>query len=171
MASDSHVAALRNVNSAGATSCTFRWFLAVGVGGTIVGVLDLAYAMLVYSPRHPLLIPQHIASGILGQRSFQMGMSSVVLGTLLHFLIALTAAQVYFAVSLKVRVLIDRPYLCGILYGGWVYLFMHFVILPLSAAAPSHLPTSYKIAEFVEHWFFVGIPISLSIRHFIGQVD
>ena len=46
-----------------------RSFPAIVVGGLIVGVLDLAYAIVVYSPRQPILVPQTIASGILGLQS------------------------------------------------------------------------------------------------------
>ena len=42
-----------------------RTFPANVVGGLIVGAVDIVYAVAVYSPRHPILIPQTIASGIL----------------------------------------------------------------------------------------------------------
>jgi type IV secretory pathway VirB6-like protein len=47
-----------------------RPFLAVAIGGLIVGVLDLAYAIIVYSPQKPVLVLQTIASGVLGERSY-----------------------------------------------------------------------------------------------------
>ncbi len=50
-----------------------RRFPAIVVGGLIVSVLDLAYAIAVYSPRQPILIPQTIASGILGLKSYSGG--------------------------------------------------------------------------------------------------
>ncbi len=42
---------------------------AIFVGGLIVGVLDLAYAIGVCSPKQPIVIPQTIASGLLGVNS------------------------------------------------------------------------------------------------------
>jgi hypothetical protein len=62
-----------------------RPFPAIVVGGLIVGVLDLAYAIAVYSPRQPVLIPQTIASGILGLKSYSGGTQTAVLGVVLHF--------------------------------------------------------------------------------------
>ena len=56
-----------------------RPFPAIVVGGLIVGVLDLAYAIAVYSPRQPILIPQTIARGILGLKSYSGGTQTVVL--------------------------------------------------------------------------------------------
>jgi uncharacterized membrane protein YagU involved in acid resistance len=140
---------------------------AVAVGGLIVGVLDLAYAIAVYSPRKPLLIPQTIASGILGAaKAYGGGAPTVALGVVLHFVIALGAATVYYLASRKLTILVRRAIPCGLAYGALVYLFMHLVVLPLSAAPKGHMPFVYMALEFVEHWFCVGLPIALSVRHY-----
>lgn len=54
----------------------------------------------------------------------------------------------------------------GLLYGAVVYLFMHLIVLPLSAVPKFHHELVYVAPEFVEHWFFVGLPIALSVRRF-----
>jgi uncharacterized membrane protein YagU involved in acid resistance len=135
-------------------------------GGLIVGVLDLAYAIVVYSPRKPILIPQTIASGLLGLQSYREGVPSAVLGVVLHFVIAFTAATVYYLASRKLTFLTRRAFLSGMLYGAVVYLFMHLIVLPLSAVTRFHVSLVYPVGEFVEHWFFVGLPIALSVRRF-----
>ena len=152
----SEVTSLRESNS-------FRGIL---TGGLIVGVLDLAYAIVVYSPDRPILVPQTIASGVLGPQSYDLGISSAVLGVIFHFVIAFGAATVYYLASRKLPVMIHRAVLCGLIYGALVYMFMHFVVLPISAAAHRHTPFIYKATEFVEHWFCVGLPIALSVRHY-----
>jgi|SRR5215472_1121784 len=139
---------------------------AVLVGGLIVGVLDLTYAIVVYSPRKPILIPQTIASGILGPRSYSGGAQSAALGVVLHFLIALGAATVYYVASRKLGFLVQRAILMGLIYGALVYLFMHLVVLPVSAAQNRHAPLIYQACEFVWHWVGVGLPIALSVRHY-----
>jgi hypothetical protein len=143
-----------------------RWFPAIVVGGLVVGALDLAYAILVYSPQKPILIPQTIASGVLGTRSYSGGAQSAALGVILHFVIALGAATVYYLASRKLPLLVRRAVLFGLIYGALVYLFMHLVVLPLSAAPHGRMPLIYQVSEFVEHWFCVGLPISLSVRHY-----
>jgi uncharacterized membrane protein YagU involved in acid resistance len=144
-----------------------RVFPAIFVGGLIVGVLDLAYAILVYSPKHPTRIGQAIASGIYGLNSYKMGMRSAALGVLLHFVIALGAATVYYLASRKFPFLVSRAVVCGLIYGALVYGFMHVIVLPLSAVPKGHhTPLVYQVAEFVEHWFFVGLPIALSVRRY-----
>ena len=141
---------------------------AIAGGGVIVGLLDLTYAILVYSPKHPIRIPQAIAAGLLGRASFSDGASSAVLGIVCHFVIALGAATVYYLASRKWRFLVDRPVVAGMIFGACVYLVMHYVVIPLSAAGPSHMSFALKSAEFVEHWFCVGLPIALSVRRYGG---
>jgi len=143
-----------------------RPFPAIVVGGLVVGVLDLVYAMVVYSPAKPILVPQTIASGVLGMKAYNGGAQSAALGVVLHFVIALGAAAVYYLASRKLALLVDRAVLFGLIYGALVYLFMHIVVLPLSAAPKSDMPLVYKACEFVEHWFCVGLPIALSVRHY-----
>jgi uncharacterized membrane protein YagU involved in acid resistance len=129
-------------------------------------MLDLLYAILVYSPRKPILIPQTIASGLLGMKSYSGGAYSAALGVILHFIIALGAAAVYYAASRKVEILVHRAVLLGIIYGALVYLFMHLIVLPLSAVPKGDTPWIYQASEFVEHWLCVGLPIALSVRHY-----
>lgn len=143
-----------------------RAFLAIGVGGLIVGVLDLIYAILAYSPHRPILVPQTIASGLLGAKSYQAGVASAALGIILHFVISFGAATTYYLASRKLTFLTARAILFGLLYGAAVYLFMHLIVLPLSAAPHSQTRLIYAVPEFVEHWFCVGLPIAMSVRHY-----
>lgn len=147
-------------------SVTPRPFPAIIVGGLIVGVLDLAYAILVYSPREPILVPQAIASGVLGSQSYKGGVPAAALGVLCHFIIAFGAATVYYVASRKLKILVDRAVVMGLIYGALVYFFMHLIVLPLSAFPKGHAPLIYQAAEFVEHWFCVGLPIALAVRRY-----
>src|SRR5260370_2303501 len=100
-----------------------RPFPAIVVGGLIVGVLDLACAILIYSPQKPILIPQTIASGILGMKSYSGGTHTVALGVVLHFVIALGAAMVYYLASRKLPFPVSRAVLCGFLSRAPLYPF------------------------------------------------
>jgi hypothetical protein len=104
-------------------------------GGLFAGIFDVVQAFIGFgllgTTQERIL--QHIAGGILGERSYRMGWKSGVLGFFLHFTIAFTAATVYYVASRKMRVLVDQPVVCGLLFGETVFLFMYFVVLPLSA--------------------------------------
>src|SRR5215472_17733851 len=91
---------------------------AILVGGLIVGVLDLTYAIVVYSPQKPILVPQTIASGIFGAKSYGGGASTAALGVVLHFVIALGAATVYYVASRKLGILVQHAVLMGLIYGA-----------------------------------------------------
>jgi len=147
-------------------AATPRPLPAILVGGLTVGVLDLVYAIVVYSPKRPIRVPQTIASGILGLRSYSGGTQTAALGVVLHFVIALGAATVYYVASRKLGILIHRAVLMGLIYGALVYTLMHVIVLPLSAAPKGHAPFIYQACEFAWHWVGVGLPIALSVRHY-----
>ena len=139
-------------------------------GGLICGILDLTSAIVAWGLRgaKPLRVLQSVASGLLGPAAFQGGWPTGVLGLGLHFLIAFTAAAVYYMVSRKLTFLVTRPIICGLLYGEIVFLFMNFVVLPLSAVhkSPFALSWPYLISGPLGHLFFVGLPISLAVRRY-----
>jgi uncharacterized membrane protein YagU involved in acid resistance len=99
-------------------------------------------------------------------KSYPGGMETAALGVFLHFAIAFGAATVYYLASCKLPFKIHRAVLRELIYGALVYAFMHLVVLPLSAAPHTHGHFIYRAFEFVEHWFFVGLPIALSGRHY-----
>jgi uncharacterized membrane protein YagU involved in acid resistance len=143
-----------------------RPLAAIGVGGLVVGVLDLTYAILVYSRAKPILVPQTIATGLLGMKAYQGGMPTAVLGVVLHFTIAFGAATVYYLASRKLSFLINHAVVSGLIYGALVYGFMHAIVVPLSNFPPGDTPLVYAVTEFIWHWFGVGLPIALSVRHY-----
>jgi uncharacterized membrane protein YagU involved in acid resistance len=134
----------------------------------LAGVFDITQAFVGFGllGAKPFRILQHIAGGVFGARSMQMGWTSAVLGLIFHFTIAFTAAAVYYVASRKLRVLVDQAVVCGLLYGEVVFLFMYFVVLPLSALGPAHFNIVTHITGPIGHTFFVGLPIALSVRRF-----
>src|ERR1700722_4739895 len=67
----------------------------------------------------------------------------------------------YYLTSRRLTFLVSRAVLCGLIYGALVYLFMHLVVVPLSATPKGPTHFIYQAFEFVEHWFCVGLPIAL----------
>jgi predicted membrane-bound spermidine synthase len=112
-------------------------------------------------------IPLAIAAGLLGPQAFHGGGATYVLGVLLHFLIALSAAALYFAASRKLRFLIEHALVCGLFFGVAVELVMRLIVLPLSALHAKG-PYAYRdlILGLLVHMILVGLPISFSVRWF-----
>jgi|SRR4051794_5240731 len=88
--------------------------LAIGVGGSIAGVLDLTQASILFGARVPLVI----AAGLLGRSALHGGIAMYVLGVLLHFLIAFTAAAFYYVATRWLEFLKEHPLVCGLFYWG-----------------------------------------------------
>src|SRR5829696_5123155 len=132
------------------------------LGGLVAGTLDLT-AACVYSwlrrGVRPVQVFHSIASGVLGAASFTGGTKTAVLGVALHFLIATVATAVYYFASRKWMFLVERPILAGLLYGIPVYVFMNFVVLPLSQVQLRPQPISVRIINLVILMFCIGLPI------------
>ncbi len=140
-------------------------YLAIAAGGGIAGTLDLLQASILFGWDIPLTI----AGGLLGRRAFTGGAGTYGLGVLLHFLIACSAAGVYYGASRRLRFLTEHPLVCGLLFGGAVEEVMTLVVLPLSAL---HARGPYELHDLIlgllVHMVVVGLPISYSVRRF-GQ--
>jgi uncharacterized membrane protein YagU involved in acid resistance len=137
--------------------------------GLIAGILDLTGACLVAWLRAgvtPVRVFHSIASGIYGANAFTGGAKMAVLGVVLHFIIATTWATVYYLASRQIRFLINQPILAGVLYGVVVYLFMNFVVLPLSAVAKRPVLLSNRIIGMLVIIFCIGLPIAFIVRRF-----
>jgi len=135
---------------------------AIAVGGGIAGALDLTQAMILFGAHIPLAI----AGGLLGKKAFNGGVGTYVLGVLLHFFIALSAATIYYATSRRLGFLKEHPLVCGLFYGAAVEVVMGYVVLPLSAL---HSRGPYELRDVIQGLLVhmvVGLPISFSIRRF-----
>ena len=142
---------------------------AILYGGLAVGVLDGLAAVILSGLRGvgPTHVFQYIASGLLGRASFNGGAATVLLGALLHFLIAFIWAAIYYGASLRFPALIRRALICGPIYGVVVYFAMQIIVLPLSAIRKppfSFAPPLQTLQGIIVHILCVGLPIALSAR-------
>src|SRR5437588_6624991 len=137
--------------------------LAIGAGGLVAGTLDLLQACVLFGWDIPLAI----AGGLFGKQAFEGGAPTYVLGVLLHYFIACSAAAVYYLASRKLPFLKEFPLICGLFFGAAVEDFMRFFVLPLSAL---HSNGPYELNDLVlgllVHMVVVGLPISYSTRAF-----
>jgi Na+/alanine symporter len=150
-------------DSASGASGKSSALLAIAVGGGIAGALDLAQACILFGWKIPLAI----AAGLLGKKAFQGGVGTYVLGVILHFFIACSAAAVYYAASRTLRFMTEHPLVCGLIFGAAVEEVMNLVVLPLSAL---HARGPYTLHDLIlgllVHMVVVGLPISFSVRRF-----
>lgn len=143
-------------------------------GGLVAGILDGLDAVLYFGITRGATaagIFRYIAGGLIGLASARNGGAGVVvLGVALHFLIATGAAATYCAVSLFFTPLVRRPLIWGPLFGVAIYVFMDFVVLPLSMLPQQgHWDTTAVfVNEMLIHMFGVGLPIALCAARWSG---
>lgn len=135
-------------------------------GGLAAGVLDAVDGAVAFGTQglNPIQVLQYIASGCLGQRAFTGGLATAGLGALLHFFIAFVVAAVYVLACPRLPAIKPRPFLYGPLYGAGVYFFMNYLVLPLSAVAPSPFKFGLFLNGVIGHALFVGLPIAWFAR-------
>lgn len=143
----------------------------MAVAGLIAGTLDITGACVVSWLRAgvaPVRVFQSVASGLYGSASYTLGAKTAVIGLVLHFIIATTWAVVYYLASRKLSFLISQPIISGVLYGVVVYLFMNFVVIPLSAIAkrPTPPPLSGRIIGLLIIICCIGLPIAIIVRRY-----
>jgi hypothetical protein len=147
-----------------------RALRAILLGGLVAGALDISYACIYsYLMRRtsPVRILQSVASGVLGASAFTGGNKTAAVGLAFHFLIATIAAAVYYLASRPLRFLVNQAVICGVLYELCVYLFMNFVVLPLSAIPfKMSYPWPALISGLLIHMFGIGLPIALVTRKY-----
>ena len=145
-------------------------YRAIGWAGLLAGSLDITAAFVEagLEGRGPVSLLQGIAGGLLGISSFRGGLATAALGAFFHFLIATTAAAVFYLASRKLKFLVKHALPSGLLYGVAVYVFMYYIVLPISAYHTKiALPTMAElIRDVAVHMFMVGLPISLMVRKY-----
>lgn len=142
---------------------------AVLIGGGMAATFDIVYAFSRQAGRgrSPEWVLQSVASGWMGERAFIGDLPAALLGLVSHYGILFVAALLYVEAARRLPVLRDQAIACGAAFGVGVYLFMNFVVLPLSAF-PFELsyPPLRLLEGFVSHAVFVGIPIAAAARRY-----
>jgi hypothetical protein len=136
--------------------------------GLIAGTLDISDNLVYNALRGvtPAMVFRFIASGLVGVAAVQTGWAPVGLGVFLHYFIAFSWTAIFYASARKFAFLVRRPVLSGLVYGGFVYLFMNVVVVPLSRVPhlTRHISLAAHINAVLSVVIFVGLVPSLLVR-------
>lgn len=136
--------------------------------GLLAGTFDIGENLVFNQLRGitPTMVFQFIASGLVGLRAFRGGEASVSLGVGIHYTIALFWTAVFYAASRRLAILLRRPVICGLLYGGLVYVVMNFVVLPLTGIPHPRaaMTQASRINGVLALLFCIGLTVSLLVR-------
>jgi len=149
------------------SSNTARAARLVLLAGVVGATCDITYAILYYGwkgiPAQRIL--QTVASGLLGKASYDGGAQSATLGLACHYAIVIVAAAVFWFAARRWAWLREEPVTAGLAYGVAIYVFMNFVVLPLSAYPfPLRFALLTTATGLLVHMVGVGLPIALITR-------
>jgi hypothetical protein len=141
----------------------------IALGGLFIFIAQLVIqSWLVYSilQQNPFIVVlQYIASGAIGVSAFEGGTGTALLGVLFHLIISFVVAAVFILSADRIPLFQRYVIPASLLYGFGVWVVMHLIVTPLSAAPPVPPPTTpYLIEEIIEHALFVGLPLGILLR-------
>ena len=144
------------------------------LAGLVAGTLDITYACVFSYLRRgvkPIAVLQSVAGGALGPEAARAGgIKTAALGLFFHFLIAITAAAVYYLASRLIPFMTTHAVISGLLYGLCVYLFMYGIVLRVSAYHSTTYPWQYPwivlLCNIGIHMLGIGLSIALITRKF-----
>jgi hypothetical protein len=144
-------------------------FKTIVFGGLTVGILDLIDAVTffgLYYAIPPIRIFQSIAAGVYGRdASREGGWSTAIQGILLHFVIAILIAAVFYIGTRFLPILYKKPVVCGLIYGVICYFVMQLIVVPLSNAPSSGISINPSFFNgIIGHALVVGLPVALIAR-------
>ena len=151
-------------SAVGGVSGRANAFKTIVWGGLTAAVLDGSYAVIIlgWARGHSTLSTfQFIASGLLGPAAFPGGWGSGSIGVVCHVVIAMGAAAVFYGISLLWPGVLGKPVLYGGVFGLGVFLFMHYIVVPLSAVPKSPTRPGTYLSLVLAHVICVGIPIAM----------
>jgi hypothetical protein len=137
--------------------------MAILIGGLIAGTLDITYAITYSAWRGmtPESLLQFVASGLLGRPSFDGGTPTAGLGLLLHYLMMLIIAAIFYGISRRLPFLVRKPIVWGPVFGFLVYWVMNLVVMQLSATPNKWRFVLLSFATgILVHMFFIGATIA-----------
>jgi len=132
--------------------------------GLLAGLCDIIAAFISYSVKtgkNPLIILNFIASGVVGKDAAYADRTVMaVLGLLLHFLIAILFAAIFYYAWPLIRKVVRNWVVAGLGYGVLVWLAMNLVVVPLSNTPPVKATTSGVITGMLILMLCIGLPVA-----------
>ena len=136
------------------------------IAGLVAGILDGSAASIQFminsGGKSPAIVFKYISSALLDKEAYNGGTGIVIMGILLHMLIATIWAAIFYLLYKNINWITNNILLSGILYGILVWIAMNRIVVPLTKIPR---PASFDITKasiaMLILIFCIGIPIAL----------
>ncbi len=140
--------------------------------GLIAGTLDIFTAIIYYGyilgKTTATSIFKHIGSAALDKNSFGIE-TMIAAGIFFHYLIAFTAAIVYFFSYPHIALLRKNILISGIIYGIIVWLVMNMIVLPLSRLHVTKWSLIPSLTGMLILIVMIGLPIAFLTKKYYDK--
>ncbi len=129
----------------------------------IVGTLDIITASTQYyirTTKGPEGVLKFVASGLFGKEAFTGGTSMIIVGLIIHYLIAMGFTLIFFLLVKNFAVLCVNRLVTGLLYGAFVWLVMNKLVLPITKAPALEHDTSADLQAVGILIVCIGLPLA-----------
>jgi hypothetical protein len=141
----------------------------------VCGALDISAACVqawIQAGRTPPEVLRGVASALWGRAAMDAGAGMAAFGLAMHFMVALTATLVFYALSRRIALLRTASlWIVGPLYGVIVFCAMNYGTLPalswvrsLYLHTPPRWPGTMTWPQLAIHMICVGTPIAWGVR-------
>ena len=136
------------------------------IAGLVAGILDGAVATIQFminsGGKSPAIVFKYISSALIGKEAMAGATGMVILGILLHMLIATIFAAIFFFLYKNIHWISKHIFVSGIVYGILVWVAMTRVVIPLSKIPrPKSFDITKAFIAVLILIFCIGIPIAL----------
>ncbi|HET6225158.1 MAG TPA: hypothetical protein VFF27_02700 [Bacteroidia bacterium] len=148
---------------------------AIVLSGLIVGTLDILAAIIdfyVSTGKNPSAIFKYIASAVMGMDAFAGGTAVILLGLLLHYIIAFLFTILFYFLYYRFAWMRLNKILIGIGYGVFIWAVMNRIVVPLSLTPKANGFVIWKAVKAASILIFmIGIPLSFLAARFYKKTN
>jgi hypothetical protein len=132
--------------------------------GFIAGTLDILAAIFFLAGGNASGVFRYIAHAAVGDTAYQRDIKMVVVGAVFHYFIAYCFTAGYFIFYPHIPFLRKHVVVSGLLYGIFIWSFMHFLVLPLTHNPPAPFSLANDWKNIVILMLAVGLPVAVMAR-------
>jgi uncharacterized membrane protein YagU involved in acid resistance len=135
--------------------------------GLVSGTLDGIAASIVFNLKlglNPGQVMQYIASAVYGLAAFKGSVYTIIVGIVLHFIIAFVASAVFLYAYPKIGILRRNVVTAGLVFGLGIWLFMNLLVVPVTKIQPAPFDAMAALVSGIWHMVLVGLPIALIVK-------
>lgn len=149
------------------------FWTAIAVTTLVAGTLDMIGAIISYTAnggKNPTVIFQYIASALLGKSAYGGGTGVIIIGVLLHYLIAFIFTLFFFIIFPKIKMLPSNTLIIAIVYGIFVWFVMNRIVIPYFTKLD---PVTFDIKKASIAAFIlilcIGFPVVTAAKKYYNQ--